>query len=774
MSIRKKFVIAAAGGVTVVILVLILLSTFYLRKTVSYSGSLLGEVKAELQINRGENGVPHIVADTMEDAYFAVGFLHAQDRFLAVEYFRALANGKLSSFTGRSGINVDRLARLIGFSRDARILFDTLDQESKNNLEAYARGINFFTQKKAGEISGLLQMPGEIWTAYDVIAVLLMYNWVDSFRNNREQVFLVSPGANTKHLKKLFPEPLTFYYAEEEKNDVLLLKEIRNLLSDRIGPFLSGFGIYVPSQNANDGKAVSAFSYESGSEIYPRWYPVTITVKNAEISGVTTAGVPFVIAGKNRAIGFSSFNLSVDTQDYHRETVKNSEQGEQFFNRGIWKSFDTKTETIPVRNERSGNGNISLKLRFKDGWPVVSDLFSEKIAADVITMTFLRPDAKYVKSLFDVPLAGSVDDAAKTVRNIPGNPRLYLFSSPDKAMVAFAGQVPAKYPQPAIFQKGETYYPAPAYDISSAAVSSKKETVITGSHFFDNEPAPVKNNLYFKDTNRLDRLSGLLEGGSGLLGAQDIQKSLLDNNSAIARKFVPVFSSILERVPIPSARLFRIYFKNWNYDMGKDSVPAALSQVLLKNMIQETIIDELRDDAAEVLACHYYLIENFHSIMQDDSNPLFDDQRTGEKIENRNTIFDRAFMKTLKYFNSRRGPYMEKWKWGIVHLGLARNPFREDGASLTQKLMKGEGLPDSGDDSTLWRSSVRYDRDFKSGDITALSGVMAGSSLSVSVRTGISMNPFSEYYASVFEKKPYLDLGSTSWKYRLVISPKGK
>jgi penicillin amidase len=157
MSIRKKFIIAAAGGVAVVILVLILLSVFYLRKTVSYSGSLHGDVKAELQIGRDENGVPHIVADTMEDAYFAVGFLHAQDRFLAVEYFRALANGKISSFTGRSGINVDRLARLIGFSRDARQLFDTLDQESKNNLAAYARGINFFTQKKSGVISGLLQ-----------------------------------------------------------------------------------------------------------------------------------------------------------------------------------------------------------------------------------------------------------------------------------------------------------------------------------------------------------------------------------------------------------------------------------------------------------------------------------------------------------------------------------------------------------------------------------------------------------------------------------------
>jgi hypothetical protein len=101
------------------------------------------------------------------------------------------------------------------------------------------------------------------------------------------------------------------FTCRREKNYVQLLKEIRNLLSDRIGPFLSGFGIYVPSQNANDGKAVSAFSYESGSEIYPRWYPVTITVKSAEISGVTAAGVPFVIAGKNRAIGFSSFNLSV-------------------------------------------------------------------------------------------------------------------------------------------------------------------------------------------------------------------------------------------------------------------------------------------------------------------------------------------------------------------------------------------------------------------------------------------------------------------------------
>jgi penicillin amidase len=42
-------------------------------------------------------GIPHIYAQTEEDAYFALGYVHAQERLFQMEALRRLADGRLSS-----------------------------------------------------------------------------------------------------------------------------------------------------------------------------------------------------------------------------------------------------------------------------------------------------------------------------------------------------------------------------------------------------------------------------------------------------------------------------------------------------------------------------------------------------------------------------------------------------------------------------------------------------------------------------------------------------
>ncbi len=40
-------------------------------------------LKAPVEILRDKNAVPHIIAGSLEDAAFGLGYVHAQDRFLA-------------------------------------------------------------------------------------------------------------------------------------------------------------------------------------------------------------------------------------------------------------------------------------------------------------------------------------------------------------------------------------------------------------------------------------------------------------------------------------------------------------------------------------------------------------------------------------------------------------------------------------------------------------------------------------------------------------------
>ena len=61
----------------------------------------LAGLDAEIEILREANGVPHIYAATEADAYFGLGFVHAQDRLWQIEFRRRLGAGRLAEILGR-------------------------------------------------------------------------------------------------------------------------------------------------------------------------------------------------------------------------------------------------------------------------------------------------------------------------------------------------------------------------------------------------------------------------------------------------------------------------------------------------------------------------------------------------------------------------------------------------------------------------------------------------------------------------------------------------
>src|ERR1700686_1405795 len=64
---------------------------------------------APVTISRDRWGVPHIAATSMEDAAFAMGVAHAQDRLWQMEVTRRVATGRSSELNGPDRVNIDRL-----------------------------------------------------------------------------------------------------------------------------------------------------------------------------------------------------------------------------------------------------------------------------------------------------------------------------------------------------------------------------------------------------------------------------------------------------------------------------------------------------------------------------------------------------------------------------------------------------------------------------------------------------------------------------------------
>src|SRR5450759_2477654 len=107
-------------------------------------------------------GVPPIYAASLHDLFMAQGYLHAQDRFWQMDFWRHTGSGRLSEMFGKSQVDTDAFLRTLGWRQIAEQEYVDLDPESKSILFAYADGVNAYLKDHSGtQLSleyGILQL----------------------------------------------------------------------------------------------------------------------------------------------------------------------------------------------------------------------------------------------------------------------------------------------------------------------------------------------------------------------------------------------------------------------------------------------------------------------------------------------------------------------------------------------------------------------------------------------------------------------------------------
>ncbi|HEX6156710.1 MAG TPA: penicillin acylase family protein, partial [Burkholderiales bacterium] len=87
----------------------------FLRQSLpTTSGEIhLAGLRANVEVLRDRHGIPHIYASSLEDAHFALGFVHAQDRLWQMEINRRIGSGRLAEILGPAALDADRLMRTL-------------------------------------------------------------------------------------------------------------------------------------------------------------------------------------------------------------------------------------------------------------------------------------------------------------------------------------------------------------------------------------------------------------------------------------------------------------------------------------------------------------------------------------------------------------------------------------------------------------------------------------------------------------------------------------
>ena len=370
---------------------IILASYLYYVTYNSKSGTknLVG-LQGQVIVQWDNYGIPHINAlSSDQDAFFALGYLHAQDRLWQMEFQRHVVKGSLSEIFGKATLSQDKFLRTWGFYRAAEAAWPALDDNTKAIVHSYTAGVNAFLAhgKLPLEFKILRYKPG-LWTDIDSIAwqKMMAYDlqniWQQKITN-----YLITKQLGGKQLAILKPAypvtaPTILTEADLKRSHLLspVITKPSSQLTEKSGlaaelaaiqqtaesiqtslgfADMTGKGSnnwVIAGRYTRTGKPLLANDPHLSLNAPSLWYLAELKGPTLHVTGATLPGIPTVAIGHNDDIAWGVTNVNPDTQDLYVELQD--------------APLKILHETIKVRGEAS----VDLPVYISQHGPIISPI----------------------------------------------------------------------------------------------------------------------------------------------------------------------------------------------------------------------------------------------------------------------------------------------------------------------------------------------------------------------------------------------------------------
>lgn len=265
------------------------------------SGEMSAPIAAKATITRDALGVPHIRAESWEDAIFLQGYAMAQDRLWQMDAMRRRAAGELAEVVGPAALPADEEARRFRMRRLAEQHEKTLAPEERKVFAEFARGVNHYIATHRGRLPlefTLLSYDPRPWTIRDsILAGLEMYRFLTpNWRAELAKMHMLAQGDREK-VEFLFPV--------------------------RTGgePQPGSNAWAIAGARTATGRPILANDPHLEMTIPSVWYLMHLQAPGLDVTGGAIIGLPCIIVGHNQRIAWGLTNLEFDVQDLYREQI---------------------------------------------------------------------------------------------------------------------------------------------------------------------------------------------------------------------------------------------------------------------------------------------------------------------------------------------------------------------------------------------------------------------------------------------------------------------
>src|SRR5258708_3055405 len=301
-------------------------------------------LSAPVTVTRDAHGVPTIEAGTLEDVFFAQGYVTAQDRLWQMDIMRRFAAGELSEILGEDTLQVDREQRILGVHAAATKSLGRASPRDLSFFEAYARGVNAYIGSHGSRLPiefRILKYAPKPWEPEDSIVIAnqmvkdLNYHYFEDALNKEKILGKLGPELTadlyvnrswhdrppTVIREDLYQPPNNVGSSDEDDDndnsagDDNAVTRLRNPYpssdrnSDRSSGKESSHPENAPVNGSNNwvvsgahtvtGKPLLSNDMHLGHQMPNLWYEAHLHAGRLDVAGVTLPGMPYVVVGHN-------------------------------------------------------------------------------------------------------------------------------------------------------------------------------------------------------------------------------------------------------------------------------------------------------------------------------------------------------------------------------------------------------------------------------------------------------------------------------------------
>ena len=741
---RKRWLVGFAIFLGVVLIALVGGGFFVVRRPwPQVRGTLrVPGLKDEVTVYRDRWGVPTIVASNTHDLFFAQGYVHAQDRFWQMEFWRRIGHGRLSEIFGEAALEQDRFIRTLGWHRTASLEWDRLDTDTQAALQAYAEGVNAYLATHEGPLAleyTFLGLQGEVpepepWSPLDTLVWAKVMAWdlggnrKDELKRaaliqrlGRDRVQDLYPPYPEEHPVILPPSALegTGGGATPHLPADLALHpgaldalpwDAMTALDAIFGPAgWAGSNNWVLAPNrTTTGRPILANDPHLAIQMPSIWYTVNLQCQPVgpqcpyRVAGVSFPGSPGVVIGHNAHIAWGVTNAPVDVQDFYILKT-NPENPDQYLLDGQWVDMDIVWEEIRVKGR---DEPVMVRVRLTRFGPILNDIAGGTEEAWAFgwqplafRWTALDP-SKTVQAVLKLDRARNWDEFLDALRDwdVPSQNVVYA-DVEGNIGYKVPGRIPIRHPEHSglvpvpgweskyAWQEYIPYEELPqVFNPPEGFIATANQAIVRPDDY------PYYLTHDWDRGYRAKRIHDLLTQKERF-SPEDIQTIQVDDYLLPADALLPH----LEPLQPQDERLQQALeiLRTWDRRASVDSVGATLFETFRMYLLQEIFADELGSDLAQrYLNARSLPMLALARVLEDEHSPWYDNVYTPDRVETKEEVLLRALEKAVDHLTQALGEDMTQWRWGRVHTAtLAHQTLGKSGVALLERVFNRGPVP---------------------------------------------------------------------------------